>query len=145
MDALASAGEQMPEDAALFDPDRALPRAEPPPGLYRCRMHKLGGRTGLLPYVAYPFFRCRVGADGSFNKLDGSQRPMGRIYSDRNARAVFLGTLLLGDEGRPLRYGRDEQRDLAAWVERIGERRWRMAFPYPHFESRLDVMELVPE
>lgn len=144
MDALASAGEEIHKDPALFSPDRALPGAEPPPGLYRCRTHKLGGRTGLLPYVAYPFFRCRVEADGSFTKLDGSQRPVGRIHRDRAARAVFLGTMLLGDEVRPLRYGRDQRRDLAAWVERVGERRWRMAFPYPHFESTLDLVELVP-
>jgi hypothetical protein len=28
--------------------------------------------------------------------------------------------------------------------ERIGERRWRIVFPYPHFESLADVIELTP-
>ena len=28
--------------------------------------------------------------------------------------------------------------------ERVGERRWRLVFPYPHFESMVDVLELIP-
>ena len=28
---------------------------------------------------------------------------------------IFLGTLQLGDETRALRYGRDRERDMAAW------------------------------
>lgn len=51
----------------------------------------------------------------------------------------------LGDEMRIMSYGRDRERNLAGLVERIGERRWRILFPYPHFESTLDVIELVPE
>ena len=43
-----------------------------------------------------------------------------------------------------MHYGRDRERDLAGWVERVGDRRWRLIFPYPHFESTLDVIELVP-
>ena len=57
---------------------------------------------------------------------------------------MFLGTLALGDERSPIAYRRDPQRDLAGLVERIGERRWRIAFPYPAFESMLDVVEVVP-
>ena len=38
----------------------------------------------------------------------------------------------------------DETRDVAGYVERIGERRWRLVMPEPHFESQIDVMELVP-
>jgi hypothetical protein len=29
-------------------------------------------------------------------------------------------------------------------VERIGENRWRLVLPYPHFESTIDILELVP-
>ena len=58
---------------------------------------------------------------------------------------MFLGTLVLGDETRAMQYGRDQDRDLAGWVERIGDNRWRLILPYPHFESTLDVIELVPE
>ena len=49
-----------------------------------------------------------------------------------------------GDEARALRYSRDEERDLIGIIERVGERRWRMVFPRPHFESLLDVIELTP-
>jgi hypothetical protein len=41
-------------------------------------------------------------------------------------------------------YGRDANRDMAGIVQRIGPRRWRLVLPYPHFESLLDVVELVP-
>ena len=57
---------------------------------------------------------------------------------------IFLGTLQLGDEPGILRYGHDNARDVAADVERVGPRRWRLVFPSPHFESKLDVIELVP-
>jgi len=59
-------------------------------------------------------------------------------------REVFLGTLVLGDEGRAMQYGRDPDRDVAGFVERIGPNRWRMLMPRPHFESQIDVLELVP-
>jgi hypothetical protein len=59
-------------------------------------------------------------------------------------RQVFLGTLMLGDESRAMQYGVDPERDVAGFVERIGPERWRMIMPSPHFESLLDVMELVP-
>ena len=57
---------------------------------------------------------------------------------------VFLGTLMLSDETRALRYGRDQERNLIGAVERVGPARWRIAFPYPYYESLLDVIELVP-
>ena len=60
-------------------------------------------------------------------------------------RGVFLGTLVLGDEDRAMRYGQDETRNVAGYLERIGERRWRLVMPRPHYESLTDVMELVPE
>jgi hypothetical protein len=133
----------------LLDPDAALDAPAPPPGDYRCRTVKLGAQGGnTLTYVAYPAYRCRIepGADGTlaFEKVDGSQRQVGRIFPDTSRRMIFLGTLQLGDERGALRYGHDEKRDLAALVERVGPHRWRMAFPKPHFESTLDVMELVP-
>jgi hypothetical protein len=51
---------------------------------------------------------------------------------------------VLGDENRALQYGQDEQRDVAGYLERIGPARWRLVMPKPHFESQLDVIELVP-
>jgi hypothetical protein len=43
-----------------------------------------------------------------------------------------------------MQYGTDPDRDVAAFVERIGPNRWRMVIPSPAFESRTDVIELVP-
>jgi hypothetical protein len=51
---------------------------------------------------------------------------------------------MLGDEGRAMEYGVDPGRDVAGFVERIGPKRWRLIMPDPHFESKIDVMELVP-
>ena len=132
----------------LLQPDSALTEPLPPPGDYACRTIKLGSQSDDgLHYVAYPNFLCRIGIDGgivTFNKLSGSQRPIGVILPDTDRRHVFLGTLQLGDEVSALQYGRDRERDLAGIVERIGDRRWRIAFPSPHFESLLDVIELTP-
>lgn len=132
----------------LFDPDVALAGARLPAGDYRCRVFKLGAKDASnLDYVAYPAFRCRVAADGTrmrLTKLDGSQRPSGIVFDDGRYRQIFLGTLALGDERRAFDYGRDATRDMAGTVERVGPRRWRLALPYPAFESLLDVIELVP-
>jgi hypothetical protein len=132
----------------LFDPDRALLSAKPPTGDYRCRVFKLGGqRPGNRDFTASPAFRCRIDREGemlSFYKIGGSQRPAGLMFDDGQYRQIFLGTLSLGDEELPIDYGRDDNRDMAGVVERIGPRRWRLVLPYPHFESLLDVVELVP-
>lgn len=136
-------------EGVLLEPDSALRAAAPPPGDYRCRVIKMGGQSeGLLDYIAYPFFDCRISAGAGpmdFVKLTGSQRPIGRLFADSDRRLVFLGTLQLGDEQGILRYGHDRQRDMIGLLERIGERRWRLAFPYPAFESMLDVVELLPK
>lgn len=135
-------------DAALYAYDRALADPLPPAGDYRCRVVKLGGKAaGMLDYVAYPDFTCRVTRDGAawrFTKLSGSQRPIGWLYTAETDRAAFLGTLQLGDETAVIDYGRDRDRDVAGWMERIDAARWRLSFPYPHFESTLDVIELTP-
>jgi hypothetical protein len=143
----AGHGAAIDAEGRLLLPDAAIPGALPN-GNYRCRMIKLGARgEGLLDYVAYPGFPCRVTRYGAIQylaKLGGSQRPVGRIYPADAMRGVFLGMLMLGDETRPMRYGSDPERSLAGWVERVGERQWRIVFPAPHFESLTDVMELVP-
>ena len=136
-------------EGRLLEPDAAIGPAPIPNGRYKCRVIKVGAKNpGLLDYVAYPAFSCRVSQEKElqgFNKLSGSQRPSGVIFPADPLRQLFLGTMVLGDERRAMQYGRDRDRDLAAWVERIGARRWRMIFPYPHYESTLDVIELVPE
>jgi hypothetical protein len=135
-------------EGALLDPDAALGGGPVPNGDYRCRVIKLGAKSaGMLDYVSYPAFRCRIGQAGQvqdFAKLTGSQRQVGSIFPGDPLRQVFLGTLVLGDERRALQYGRDTERDVAGYVERIGPNRWRLIMPRPHFESIMDVMELVP-
>jgi hypothetical protein len=141
-------GDDIAREGALLDPDAAIADGGIPNGLYRCRVIKLGAQSeGLLDYVAYPYFSCRVAQQGevqSFTKLTGSQRQMGLIFPHDALRRVFLGTLVLGDETQAMQYGQDRERDVAAWVERIGPDRWRMVMPQPRFESQLDVLELVP-
>lgn len=142
-------GAEVAREGLLLEPDAALRGVAPPPGDYRCRVVKVGARgEDMLDYVAYPSFDCRIGEEGAtlaFTKLTGSQRPVGRLFPDGDRRLVFLGTLQLGDERGTLRYGHDRQRDMIGLLERIGERRWRLAFPYPAFESTLDVIELLPK
>ena len=144
----AGHGEAIDREGALLLPDAALPGPQIPDGLYRCRVIKIGAKSaGLLDYVSYPFFNCRVGRQGrmqSFVKLSGSQRPAGLIFPADPLRQVFLGTLVLGDEPRAMQYGQDDQRNVAGFIHRIGPARWRLVMPRPHFESQLDVMELVP-
>jgi hypothetical protein len=135
-------------EGALFEPDQAQPDPIPPAGDYRCRIFKLGSHHALVKnFTPYPWGRCHIGAGGdvqAYDKLDGQQRPHGLILKDTSARAVFLGTLVLGDETAALRYGLDSTRDMLGYVERIGDKRWRLVLPYPHFESTLDVIELIP-
>lgn len=145
----AGADPRIAAAGALLEPDAALEGVALPAGTYRCRVTKLGARTpGLANYAAYPAFTCRVarGANGlmTLTKIDGSQRPAGTLYPDGTRRMVFLGTMVLGDEQRAQPYGRDPERDMAGFVERIGPARWRLALPAPRWESLFDVFELVP-
>lgn len=139
---------EIAHEGALLEPDAALGGGPIPNGDYQCRVTKLGAKTsGLLDYVSYPAFNCRISQAGQlqdFAKLTGSQRQIGSIFPGDPLRQVFLGTLVLGDESRALQYGRDTERDVAGYVERIGPNRWRLIMPRPHFESVMDVMELVP-
>ena len=142
-------GAEIAREGSLLDPDAAIPGPAIPNGSYRCRVIKLGARdAGNLDFVTYPNFACRIHAQRTLQrltKLSGSQRYVGLIFPGDAVRKVFLGTLVLGDETRALQYRQDEQRDVAGYIERIGPSRWRLLMPQPHFESRLDVMELVPQ
>lgn len=144
----AGHGATLAAEGILLQPDAALPFVPPPPGDYRCRTIKIGAKSeGLLDYVAYQPFTCRIRSENgmtSFAKLTGSQRPIGHLLPAAGERMIFLGTLQLGDERRALQYGYDPERDMAGILERIGDRGWRLVLPYPHFESTIDVLELIP-
>jgi hypothetical protein len=140
-------GDQLRRLGPLADPRIDLNRPQPTPGRYQCRTIKLGAASeGMLPYVAYGWFRCTVsltpGGDLILRKTTGSQRPAGLICPDSTRKARFVGTLALGDETKTPKYGADPQRDLVGEVRRIGDERWRVAFPWPAFESKLDLLEL---
>ena len=135
-------------DPALFDPDAGLvDGAMPPPGDYRCRLIAIGARPGARALASGGWGRCHIadgGAPRPLTGLDGIQRPAGLIYADSEHRAIFLGTAMFPDERRPATYAHAAGRDMAGVVERIGERRWRLALPYPRFGSALDLIELAP-
>jgi hypothetical protein len=135
-------------EGPLLDPDAALAGARLPAGDYRCRTIKLGAQSsGHAVFTIYEPRLCRIGAEGArlhLTILDGPQRPIGILFPDTSRRMIFLGTLQLGDEALAYRYSRDRERDMVGLLERIGDRRWRLVLPRPHFESLLDVIELVP-
>ena len=135
-------------EGALLDPDSGIVGVPISNGDYRCRVIKLGAKqAGMLDFVAYPAFDCHIRQEGGlqgFAKMGGSQRPVGVIFPGDSMRQVFLGTLVLGDETRAMQYGGDPDRDVAAFLEKIGPDRWRMVLPRPAFESTLDVIELIP-
>ncbi|HEU5285242.1 MAG TPA: DUF4893 domain-containing protein, partial [Sphingomicrobium sp.] len=112
----AGHGEAIAREGVLLEPDSALPGGAIPNGDYRCRAIKLGAKSpGLLDYVAYPPFACRIRQERDlqgFAKLTGSQRQVGLIFPGDAMRQVFLGTLVLGDERRAMQYGRDQERDV---------------------------------
>jgi hypothetical protein len=131
----------------VADPRVDLSRPQPTPGRYQCRTIKLGSASeGMLPYVAYGWFKCQVtltpGGDLILRKTTGSQRPVGLICPDGRRHARFVGVLELGTEARTPRYGADPQRDMIGEVRRVGDERWRIAFPSPAYESKLDILEL---
>jgi hypothetical protein len=144
-------GALLDAEGPLFDPDRAIDGAVPPPGRYRCRVFKLGANgTAMADLTVYPASDCWIevnGAVSSFYKTEGAQRPNGVIFhnnNDSNSRATFLGTMMLGDETRIIDYGRDHKRDMIGFVDRVAAKRWRLVLPSPGFESLIDVIELVP-
>jgi hypothetical protein len=142
---------EIAREGALLDPDAALAGPAIPDGMYRCRVIKLGAQPqaeGMPGDVSYPGVTCHVRAERGLQrltKLGGAQRYVGLIFPDDAIREVFLGVLVLGDERRAMQYGQDQARDVAGYVERIGPNRWRLVMPQPHFESQLDVMELVSQ
>lgn len=141
------AGESLRALGPLADPRIDLDRPQPTPGRYQCRTIKVGASSeGMLPYIAYGWFRCQVtltpGGDLIVRKTTGSQRPVGLVCPDERNRARFVGVLALGDERGTPPYGTDPTRDLIGEVRRIGPSRWRIAFPWPAAESKLDLLEL---
>ena len=142
-------GAEIDAEGKLLDPDVAMDGATLPVGFYRCRAIKIGSKDSIrTSYIAYPAHRCQVRPSDKLSRLielDGLQKPSGRLFPDGASRTVFLGTMMLGDEQKPIAYGRDADRDMVGAIQRVGDKRWRMLIPDPAWESKIDVMELVPE
>lgn len=136
-------------EGKLLLPRAALPRPEPTPGSYNCRLIKLGRAVlGGKSYETFKPFFCYVEVEDdllTIVKQTGSQRPAGRLWKDDDAtRLIFLGSLALGNVDQPLAYGDDPKRNMAGVIERIGPFRWRLVIPWPQSTSKLDVFELTP-
>lgn len=142
-------GAEIRRDGKLLLPAAGLPRPEPTPGSYNCRLIKLGKATpSSKAYEAFKPFFCYVEVEDNqltIVKQTGSQRPAGRLWEDDvPTRLIFLGSLALGDETTPLAYGDDPRRNMAGVLERIAPFRWRLVIPWPQSTSKLDVFELTP-
>jgi hypothetical protein len=136
-------------EGKLLMPRSGLPRPDPTPGSYNCRLIKLGKSTlKSKSFESFKPFFCYVEVEDNLLtivKQTGSQRPAGRLWEDDDPnRLVFLGSLALGNEDQPLAYGDDPKRNMAGVLERIGPFRWRLVIPWPQSTSKLDVFELTP-
>lgn len=110
-----------------------------PVGNWKCRVIKVGGS---LPITPYGWFKCRISDDGAgwfVEKISGSQRVTGRLYTQANTELVFVGAGHVNDDP-PRKYGQDPQQDQVAIVTRRAKNNLVFEFPAPQFESKLDVL-----
>lgn len=109
-------------------------------GDWQCRTIKVGGLASL---VVYDWFHCRVTDDGSgwfLEKLNGSQRTEGRFFNDGDKRQIYLGAFFIAGDPKP-RYGAGRETDQVGYALRDGQHSWRIEFPAPVYESKLDILE----
>lgn len=114
-----------------------------PSGDWRCRYIKLGGDPAL---TVYDWFSCRIFDDGAgwvIQKIDGSQRSMGRLYDLPQDMLLYLGALHYAHEA-PMWFGDDPTRNQMALLTRLDDGRMRLEFPAPLVESDFDILELAP-
>jgi hypothetical protein len=126
----------------LLDPGVTLLLPTPPPGPYRCRLIRLGGRAGI---VSFPADTCYVEARAqgiSLDKQTGSARFGGWLYADSDARLVFLGSRLAPRTKTLPGYGHAAAANVVGAVERVAPFRWRLTLASAG--TTLDVYELTP-
>lgn len=134
----------------LLVPRSALPRPQPTPGSYNCRLISIGKTDSKSPaFEKFKPFFCYVLADSdgglTIVKQTGSRRPAGQLFDDDDPnRMIFLGSLALADEKEPMAYGEDPERDMAGVFERIAPFRWRLVIPWARSGAKLEVFELTP-
>ena len=118
-------------------------------GGWRCRTAKSGG---ILSAIGYGWFHCRVSErDGHlfFEKLSGTQRLAGYLYSHDSGGYVLLGGWSVKGEPSHMYSGNGVSAgaktgpdDAIALLTASGRARVRIEFPFPGQESVYDVMEL---
>jgi Domain of unknown function (DUF4893) len=109
-------------------------------GNWKCRTIKAGGP---VPLVVYGWFKCKVTDDGSgwmLEKVSGSQRTKGRFFDADDKRLTYLGSFYVSGES-PKAYGSGPETDQFAYAFRTGHDTFRIEFPAPHYESKLDIIE----
>ena len=110
-------------------------------GNWKCRTIKAGG---LVPLIVYGWFKCKVSDDGSgwmLEKVSGSQRSKGRFYDMDDNKLAYLGSFYVAGE-TPKPYGSGPDSDQFAYAFRTGAKGFRLEFPAPQYESKLDIIEL---
>lgn len=135
---------KLKDEGPLLDPAAALELPALPPGPYRCRLVRFGGRAPIATFK--PDF-CYITGDAkgvAFTKQDGQTLPGGWLFEDTLTRQVMLGGMRSTPDQQAPGYGKDPTRDVAAVVERIAPFRWRMILARPGRGAILDVYELVP-
>jgi hypothetical protein len=109
-------------------------------GNWQCRTIKVGG---ISPLIVYGWFKCKVSDDGSgwrLEKTSGSQRTKGRFFDDGEKRSIYLGSFYVNnDPAKP--YGSGPTSDQVGYAFRNGPNAWRIEFPAPYYESKLDILE----
>ena len=109
-------------------------------GNWKCRTLKAGG---LSPLIIYGWFKCKVTDDGSgwkLEKISGSQRTVGRFFDYGEKRTIYLGSFSVNnDTAKP--YGSGPESDQVGYAFRNSATEWRIEFPAPYYESKLDIME----
>ena len=134
-----TASENAELDALLAKPLLSLPDFDLG-GDWQCRTVKAGGPGAL---VVYGWFKCRVSDDGSgwmLQKTTGSQRTTGRFYDDGEKRSIYLGSFSVNDDPAKA-YGSGPESDQVGYAFRTGPSEWRIEFPAPRYESKLDILE----
>lgn len=109
-------------------------------GDWQCRTTKAGK---LSPLIVYGWFRCRVTDDGSgwmLEKLTGSQKTKGRFYTDSDTRLTYLGAGYVNNDPAP-KYGVGPKSDQVGYAVATAPNAWRIEFPAPAYESKLDILE----
>ena len=142
--ALEQARNGLAEEVAILDELLAKPPLSfagfDMTGDWQCRTIKAGG---LSPLTIYGWFKCRVSDDGSgwsLKKLTGSQRTSGRFFDDGDKRLIYLGAGSVNNDPAPA-YGSGPESDQIGYAFRTGPNEWRIEFPAPHYESKLDILE----